>query len=288
MDYRQIGLIALAGIALGSNIVVVRLGIGQIPPMTFTLLRFVTTLIAFGITIAAMRIPLPTRRRVWIDTAITGIMNTGLPVICFTFALQYISSGVLAVMIALYPLLTAILAHQFLEHEKLTTKRIAGLALAFAGSLIIILTGTTGLGHAGDLRGHLLALLGVTLSAVGAIYMRRHLTNEDAAVITGGQVAFSVPLLIPFIVLGPAVHLTQVTGQAWFAVVYTGVMGSFIGYMILFMLIKRYGATIGALPGYLMPIAATLLGALVLGEIITLPLILGAVMVLIGVVLVSA
>jgi drug/metabolite transporter (DMT)-like permease len=208
-------------------------------------------------------------------------------VICFTFALQYISSGVLAVMIALYPLITAILAHQFLEHEKLTAKRIAGLALAFSGSLVIILTGTTGLGGASDLRGHLLSLLGVIMSAIGAIYMRRHLTNEDAAVVTAGQVAFSVPLLIPFIVLGPAIHLAEMTGKAWFAVVYAGVIGSFIGYMILFLLIKRYGATIGALPGYLMPIAATLLGALVLGEIITLPLILGALMVLIGVVLVS-
>lgn len=288
MDLQQIGWVMLAGVLLGSNIVMVRLGTQHIPSMFFTLLRFVITLIAFAITIAVTSTPIPARRRVWTDTLITGIANTGIPVICFTFSVKYISSGVLAVMIALYPLFTAILAHRFLDYEKLTVRSIAGLGLALAGSLLIIFTGTTGLEQAGDIRGHLLALVGVVSSAIGAVYMREHLTDQDGTIITAGQVVFSLPLVIPFVLFGAAVPLDQIRGLEWFAVFYTALAGSFAGYLLLFYLIKRYGATIGALPGYLMPITATLLGALVLGEIITLPLIIGAVMVLTGVVLVSA
>lgn len=287
MKFEQTGLVLLAGALLGSNVVVVRLGIGEVPPMVLTTLRFLLTSAAFGVTIALMRRQLPSSRRFWIDILIAGITNTAIPVIVFTYALQYISSGVLGVLMALYPMLTAVLAHFYFEHERLNAVRLIGLALGLSGSLVLVLTDTTGLGEAGDLRGYVLAMIGVVAGAISVIFMRQRLADHDSIVVTAGQVLFSLPLVIPFALAGPAFHPEAVTWQGWFAIAYAALIGSFVGYVLLFVLVKRYGATSGALPGYVIPVVATVLGALLLQEVVSLPLIVGAGLVLTGVFLVS-
>lgn len=288
MKWLELVLVLLAGLALGSNMVIVRMGIGEFPPMTFTLLRFLITLAAFGVTLVVMRRKLPRRRRVWFDIMVAGVTNTAVPVIVFTYALQHISSGVLGVLMALYPLLTAVLAHFFFsDHERLTLVRLVGLGLALSGSLVIVMTGTTGLGAEGSPLGYVLALIGVVMGAVSVIYMRKRLADQDPIVVTGGQVLFSTPLVVPFVFTEPRIDLAAIPAVGWFALVFAALIGSFLGYLLLMVLIKRYGATSGALPGYVLPVVATLLGALLLDEVITITLIIGAAMVLTGVFLVS-
>lgn len=288
MNWVEIVLVLLAGLALGSNVVIVRMGIGEIPPMTFTLLRFSTTLVAFALTLALTRRKLALGRRVWLDIVIAGITNTAIPVIAFTYSLQHISSGVLGVLMALYPMLTAVLAHFFFaDHERLTVLRIVGLVLGLSGSLLLVLTGTTGLGTQGSLIGYGLALIGVVMGAFSVIYMRKRLAGADSIVVTAGQVLASVPMVIPFVVMEPRITLTAIPAMGWFAILLTGLVGSYAGYLLLFVLIKRYGATSGALPGYVIPVVSTVLGALLLDEQITVMLVIGAALVLTGVFLVS-
>jgi drug/metabolite transporter (DMT)-like permease len=289
LNYTQIGLILLAGFALGSNVVMVRLGMerANLPPMLLVSLRFMLTSVVFGITLIALRREIPRKPRVWLDILIAGIGNTAIPVIAFTYSLEYISSGVLGILMAIYPMLTAVMAHFAFEYERLTARRLIGLALGLSGTLTLVITGTTGLEVGGDLRGYLLAAVGILLGSVSVIYMKRRLSDEDSIVVTAGQVLFSLPLVIPFALAGPVMRLDAISSLGWFVIVYTGLIGSYLGYLILFVLIKRYGATSGALPGYVIPVVAGLMGALLLGEVIDGPLIIGAGLVLLGVFLVS-
>lgn len=283
----QLGIVLLAGTSLGSTAVMIRLGTAQLPALMFITLRFTFSVLAFVITLLALRRSLPRDAVIWRDIVLSGIANTAVPVVVFTFALQYISSGVFGILLALYPLLTALSAHLIWQHERLTPLRAAGLGLAFGGTLLLILTGTTGLAGGADYRGHLLALVGVVMSTLGLLYMRARLRDVDAIVVTAGQTAITLPLVAPFALMGGLLPLSAITWQTWLAVLFAALMGSYLGYMLLLVLTQRYGATSGALPGYVMPVVSALLGALILGEMITPPLVAGAVLVLAGVVLVS-
>jgi drug/metabolite transporter (DMT)-like permease len=128
--------------------------------------------------------------------------------------------------------------------------------------------------------------------------MKKRLSEQDSTVVTAGQVLFSLPLVLILAITGPllpetspvhesAMPLAAIPPMGWLVIVYTALLGSYLGYLILFVLIKRYGATSGALPGYVIPVVAALGGALLLGEIITVPLVFGASLVLLGVFLTS-
>src|SRR5574341_1049905 len=181
MNLQRIGLILLAGTALGSSAVMSRFGLREIPPLSLVMLRFATATLAYAITLAALKRELPRDVITWRDIAISGVAATGVPLLLFTVALQFISSGVLTIFIALIPLFTGLIAHWALAHEKLSPARLAGLLLAFAGAMLLILTGTTGLadGATADIRGQMLGLAGALLASLGLIFTRLRLQSAD-------------------------------------------------------------------------------------------------------------
>ena len=116
----------------------------------------------------------------------------------------------------------------------------------------------------------------------------RRLPDQDSMVVTMGQVVVSLPIVIAFALFEPRPDLAALEFMDWFSIAWAGLVGSYLGYLLLFVLLKRYGATSGALPGYVIPVISMLLGAVLLDEVITAPLIIGALLVLAGVFLVSS
>src|SRR3990170_1634530 len=191
-----------AGVALGTSVVIPRLGVEEVGPLPLVALRLPVACPAYAALWLIRRIRLPRGRRTWIDIAVVGLTQVG-PLLLFTTALQFISSGVLTVFISLVPLLTYLLAARLLRQERLGTLGLLGLAVGFGGVLLLLATGTTGLASGGsDLRGHFLALGGAVLAAFSTVYARRRLREIEAVVVTGGQLlaawAIAAPLSLAF------------------------------------------------------------------------------------------
>lgn len=281
----RIGLVLLLGLAFGSSVVFTRLGIREIPPLSLAGLRLAVATVAFTATLALLHRRLPGETRVRWDIAMVGITATGLPLMAFTFALLFFSSGMLSIMIALTPLITAFTAHLWLADERLTWRRLAGLAAALIGVLFLLATGTTGLTSAMtsslDWRGPALSLGGVLVIAASAVYTRRRLRGVDPLVVAGGQTAVGLLFVLPFALAFSSLDLSMITWRGWMAVLYTGLIGSFLAFF--FYIIKQFGATTAALSNYVMPVTSAMLGALMLGEVITLPMIAGAGLIFSGV-----
>lgn len=283
-DARKLGLILLAGLAFGSTTSVTRLGVAEIHPVTLVALRFGVTTLAFVVTLRLLRIGLPRERQTRIDIALVGFTQ-GFQVLAFTLALQYISSGVLAIFVAMIPLFTAVIVYFWLSSEQLALTKWLGLIIAFAGVLWLILTRTSGLGGPStgrEWQGHLLALAGAVVSAGGIVYARRALRAVEAVVVTAGQMPTALLLTAPFALVLNNTNLAVVTWRGWFALVYSAMIGSYLGFLLLFIMVRRYGATISVLPSYVMPPVSATIGAFLLGEVITLPLVVGAVLILVG------
>ena len=282
-SWTRLGLVLLAGLALGSTTVATRIGVQELHPLTLVALRVLVGVAAFAIVLGALRRPLP--RGHWRDLAVVGLANTAFPLVAFTIALQSISSGVLTIFLSLIPLFTALMAHVWLKGERLHGARLAGLLVALSGVVVLLATRTTGLngGAPADLRGHALALAGALTNAFGAVYVRRRLSDVDPLALTAGQMLLSLGLLAPAALALGSLDFSGVTWRGWGAVAYMALVGSFLGFYVIYTLIRRYGATTGALPGYVVPVVAFGLGPLLLGEVVGPALLAGVALTLAGV-----
>jgi len=182
------------------------------------------------------------------------------------------------------PLATAIVAHVFLSDEKINVNKIAGLLLAFGGAVFLILTNTTGVADLElNIFGPLFALAAVVSISVGTVFARARLKDLKSVVATTGQAVTAFIFVSPFAFIATQADYSAISINSWLAVGYNGLVGSFVAFWLSFILIKKYGATSAMLPTYIIPLISGVFGALLLGEIISLPLIVGAVVILSGV-----
>jgi len=280
---RRLGLMGLAGVTLGGSVVVSRVGLGEMPVFTLIALRLTLAAGAFAIILAILRPPLPVGRRMWTDIALVGVLNTALPLTAFTLALQYMSSGVIALFLALIPLATGLMAHVGLAQERLTLQKLAGLALAFCGVVVLLLTGTSGLPTVLDARGPVLALAAILLSSFATVYTRRQLGQADVLSLTAFQTFVAALVLVPLGLFLARTELSTISLTGWLAVAYTGLVGSVLAFLVFFQLIREFGATSAAETTYLTPPVSGLLGVLLLNEVISGTLVLGAILIMLGV-----
>ena len=282
----RIGMVLVTGTALGSSVVMTRLGVHEIPPLPLVALRLSVATVAFLAVLVLLKRRFPRNRRTLLDIGLVGVTQ-GLPLLAFTIALQFISSGVLTMFLALIPLFTGLMAHVWLNQERLGFAKAGGLAVAFGGVLLWVATRTTALtaGASGaDVRGYGLALAGALVIAASVVYTRRRLRHVDVVVLTAGQFLAACLVVVPIALLVGSVNLAAVS---WMALAYTGMVGSFSAFFLMFTLNRRYGATTSVSPTYPTPAVSAVLGAVLLGEVITPPFLAAAGMILAGVFLAS-
>lgn len=299
-------MILLSGAALGSTAVATRIALEEMSPIAMVGARLVIATAIFAGALAAGRVGLPRTARAWLDLALLGAISV-VPLVLFTYALRWISAGVLTLFLALIPALTAAYAHVWLAHERMTGRRAAGLALALVGVAVIVLTRTTGLSEPGgvppstdglspaadvqsslsqsSLQGQVLALVGALIAAIGPVVTRLRFPTTPAAVVAGGQTAFGLALVVPLWIGEGGLSPASLTWAGWSALLWSAVFGSVAAFWLMVLITQRYGATAASLPGYVMPVVSAVLGAALLQEQVTVPHLFSAAGILAGVAL---
>lgn len=284
---KKLLLVILAGAAFGSSVVYARIALREIGPYPITVLRFGIASAAYLITLPLLGKRIFTDSKKLRDVSVVGVVGTGLPLLLFYFALTNISSGMFSVLFAATPLATAIVANFFLASERLNQRLVVGLLVSFLGVVLLIATRSSGLATGFDIRGPLAVLAGVLMVASGGVYARKRLATEDPLVVSAAQTMAAFILITVFVLAIGKWQIGSISPGGWFAIFYNGIVGSYIAFWLVFTLVKKFGATASALPGYVMPVVSALLGAVMLGEVITIPLIFGAALILGGVFLSS-
>lgn len=286
MTIQSLPYILVLGLLLGSTLVANRFGLGQFEPAAYVGLQL--GLASIGHAAFYLRRPLPADRKLWWHAAVFGTIGTALPVIAINTSLQYQSSIVTAIFITATPALTVLLAHFFLPDEPLTHRKAAGVALAFAGALLIALRGETGLptASAASPLGYIFALIGIICSSSMAIYARKYMRTFDAFDVASIRMFIATLTVIPLVLLS-APNWQQVDGRGYLAVGYAGFVGTFAGLLLGFYVVKQFGATAAAMPAYIIPIVASVGGLLFLGETVTASMIAGMALILAGIALLN-
>jgi drug/metabolite transporter (DMT)-like permease len=223
-------------------------------------------------------------RAAWRDGAIIGVLRIGLAPMLFISSLQYVSAGVEGIFITIIPASTAALAAVVL-HERLGRNQMIGLAIGLIGSFLIVAFGDSGIGgDDGNVRlGAMFALGGVVAGATSGVlsrkYAPRHRTTELAVpmFISGAVVAVAAGLVLQDI------DLAGVNSTSWVTLIALGVGSTFLPFFATLFASRHTSAARVALTGYLAPVVGVVAGVILLDEVLTVPIMIGAALALVGV-----
>ncbi len=205
-------------------------------------------------------------RRHWKAVFAVGVLNSGIPFACFSFALLYISTGLSSILNATVPLFGALVAWVWLG-DRPNAARGLGLAIGFSGVALLAWGKASFKPDASGMAPGwaILACLVATLCyGLAASFTKKYLTGIPPLVTaTGSQMGASLGLLLPAVWFWPE-HAPGL--HAWLAVLALGVVCSGVAYILYFRLIERAGPARALTVTFLVPVFAMTYGALLLGE----------------------
>jgi len=284
---RRFGVLAFVVLVLAwsSSFSVVKVGLDYAPPVLFAGLR---TLLS-GVIMTAVALVWggdPNLKRDWRVFVYLGAFNVVLFIGAQTFAVLYLPSGTAAVLIYLQPILVGVLAWTVLG-EPLTATKVLGLLLGFAGIVAVSSAGLLDAAGEVTLVGVVSGVASALFWALGTVGFKRY----EARISTLWAVA------LPFL-MGGAVLTTlglslerlsdiSLTGPLVSSVLYSAFVGTGLAWLLFFGLVRAGEASRVASFIFVVPLAAVVIGAVVLDEALGPPLLVGAALVVSGIYLVN-
>lgn len=273
---------AAAALSAGSAVVATRFVIGETDPLSLVFYRYIISVICFAPVLPAIWPRSRLTPSEYAKIALFGILFFVFFPWAFNAALQINPAARGAVGLATIPIQTLLVAVMF-GREPLTAAKIAGVLLAFFG--IVVAFGTAAFGHgAGSLVGDGLMLLGVFCAAIYSVFSRVTLMRHGPLFVTALAMAFAVVALTPAVALhqgGLAFPVFSLKG--WIAVVFLGSIAGAVQFSLFMWALRWLPPTTTVLYLTLNPIAAMVLGIVVLGESLTVELVAGMALVLLGI-----
>jgi drug/metabolite transporter (DMT)-like permease len=275
------------GLAWGSSYLFIKIGVESFGTFTLIALRL---MIGAAFLWTAFRLngtALPRERRIYGHLIVMALINITIPFALITWAEQSVDSAVAAILNATVPLWVIVIAPMFLPDEPIRINGVVGLAIGFIGVVLLVSPGLAS--ASGDLAGTV-ALLGSALAyALGNVYSRRNVRGLPPLVPAVFQVTFAFLIVaVLALVIDRPWETAHPDARGWFSVVWLGIFGSGLAYMLYFRLLDRWGATRTSMVAYLLPVCGIVLGFLVLQEHIDITLILGTALIIAGVALVNS
>ena len=283
------GYLALITLALiwGAAFFFIKLGIRDMSPATLVPSRCVLGALTIGLIFAARRqTPFAAGTRARLLPFLTiAILGSLIPWVAIAFGELSISSALASILNATTPLWTAVFAYWVTPAERPSALNYLGVATGFLGTGILIAPDLIGQPLRATTIGALAVATAACSYAVSALVQRRRLRGVSPLQVGFWQLTLAAPLT--FAVALPTIGATHLHMASIVAMLFLGVGGSGIGFLLYYFMMNTLGATRATTVTFLLPVTAVFWGATLLREVITVPIILGMVVILLGVFLTS-
>jgi len=247
---------------------VIKIGLDQTPLMVGLALRFSVAALVLG------GIILWKHRKIAFDRVsvhnylIVGLLTMALSFFCTYWAEKFIPSGLTSILWTSMPIVVGIFAHFMLPEERLRSAQALAILIAMGG-VVVILSDQKLVFSRELLWGSLIALLGVVVSSWPNVLLKTRSQPYDS--LTLSAMAMLIAALVNFI---GATVCGEWREMVWNfknigAIVYLGLFGSALAFSIYFDLLKQINVIKLTFINFISPIFATLIGALLLNEIVT-------------------
>ena len=273
MAPKHLLLMLLICIIWGFNFVAAKVGVGGLPPLLFTGLRF---LILMLMLLPFLKLAPGRMRDIVFIALFNGAIHFGLMFI----GVSLTAASVVAVVVQLNVPFATILSIIFLG-EVVKWRRWAGIAMTFMGVMVISFDP-----HVFDsLTGVLLSAAAALSGAIAAIFMRR-LTGVGVFQLQSWTAVITAPSLLLASLLFETGQIEAVASadlMIWGALLFTAFGASLIGHNGYYYLLQRYEVSLIAPLSLLSPILGVVFGIWILGEPLTSRIAMGATIAFLGV-----
>jgi drug/metabolite transporter (DMT)-like permease len=223
----------------GSTWLGIKLGLRDLPPITFAGLRFALAGLILFLIIALSRSKLPRSRSEWLLLGYTGFLSITLNYALVFWGEQHISSGLAALLSATVPLFGLPLAHYYLETEPLTRRKVIGVVLGILG-VAVVFSGELGVGGPIALWASAGIVLAALATAHAGVLIKAGGTHIDPSVMAGVQMLGGcIPLLLVGVMLEGNPLRFHWTPLAFATLAYLTLVGSVVAFLMYYWLIRH-------------------------------------------------
>ncbi|MEF3046252.1 DMT family transporter [Pseudotabrizicola sp. L79] len=256
-------MIATLSVLWGGSFLFVEIGLEALTPLPLVWWRVALAALVLAFALPVMGIAFPGRGS-WAALLGMAVLNNILPFSLIAVAQGELTGALASVLNATTPLFTLLLAHLLTQDEQITPAKALGLGLGFGGVVVMLAGGEMG----GALVAKLCSLMAAISYACAGIFGRRFRRMGLAPLATAfGQVTASALVLTPLVVLAaPPWDMGWPGARVAGAILALAVLSTALAYGLFFRILERVGATNLSIVTFLIPVSATLLGAVVLGE----------------------
>ena len=282
MKIKDVTILLILAALWGGSFLFMRIGAPVLGPLVLIELRVLLaaiTLIIFAL-VTRHRIRL---LRKWWQYLVLGATNAAIPFTLISYAELRLDAGLAAILNATTPMFTAIVAWLWTK-DTFTLKKFSGVVMGIIGVGILV-------GWSSGTRDSQLwisvsfSLLAAVFYGIAGVFSSRHFKGEKPMDMAIGQQLVASIVLTPFcLVMLPHTMPTEVV---IFSVLGLAILCTAVAYLFYFALIHSVGPVKTLTVTFLIPVFGIIWGGLFLGEVVTIRLIVGLVIILASVALVA-
>jgi drug/metabolite transporter (DMT)-like permease len=286
---RQVwGAFIILAITWGTSFLFIKVGLRTLQPLTLVSFRLLIGAVGLLFILRLTKQRIPRDRMIWRNLAILGTINTAIPFVLITWAESGaggIDSAVASVLNSAVPLFTIVISGAILRIEKVTAGRVAGLLVGFFGVILMLSRGLGG-GN-GSIAAHVAVIIASLCYATSSVFARRHFPDTNPVVVATGQIIVATLIVMTFALIAEDQSQQSWNATTLFSLLWLGLLGSCVAYILYFFVLKRWGPTRTTLVTYLLPIVGVTAGVILLDEILDWRLLVGGALILSGIALVN-
>jgi len=280
MSARNWGLLLLLALLWGSSFFFYKVLVAVLPPITVVLGRVGIAALAMNLWLLAQGQRMPLGGRLWLRFALLGFLNNVLPFILIAWGETRITSGIASILNATTPIFMMAVAHWGTEDEKLSLGKALGIAFGILG--VIVLVGPAAFEGVSAVWGELAVIAASCTYGFGGVYSRRF-KDLTPLVAATGQITGATLLLIPLsLVFDHPWTLPMPDARTWMSLLAIALINTALAYVVYFQMVASVGVTLISLVTFLIPVIALFLGAVFLGESVTLQALAGMAIIALG------
>ena len=276
-DYFILVLLSLIWASAFFNIKIATYSYG---PITIAFLRIFFGMIPVLLLCFYKKIKIEVFSKDWKWFAAIGVINLVIPFFLIAYGVQKVQSNLAAILMSTTPISATILAHFFIDKEKINLVKILGIILGFLG--IVYLFSENLLINDENLFSALMILVGSTFYVIGGILTLKisHKKNEN---VTASILIWGTIFVCPISLIIEQPWNLNPSLESTLSLIYLGVFPTGIAWLLRFMILKRNGLVFQSQVAYLIPIFGVILGYLFLNELVTSKILISLFVVILGI-----
>ena len=277
IDYALLTILALIWSSAFFNIKIATYSYG---PVTIAFLRtFFGAIPVIGLCLVK-KIKIEAFSKDWYWFAIIGIINLVIPFFLIAYGVQKVQSNLAAILMASTPLSATVLAHFFIDNEKINLIKVLGVLIGFSG--IVFLFSDNILINENNFLSALIIFFASTFYVIGGILTLK-VSNKKNENVTASILIWATIFLIPVTAFIEKPWNLNPSNDSTISIIYLGVVATGLAWLLRFKILKNNGLVFQAQVAYLIPIFGIILSYIFLKEIITPKVIVSVAAIIVGI-----